>query len=490
MPREWTFSLKLLPMICLAGQAIGQDSEPRVDAVSPEGAAEVVLNEVNIDAYPDVRLFVTVQSEGVPVTGLSAEDFRVREDEVDQAPLTVDPQLPPLSVVLAMDTSGSMADAMEETKAAATAFLATLAPQDRTLVLSFARELSELTDMTEDRETVTMAIEGLTARGDTALYDALARSVELVGTEEGRKAVVLLSDGVDDDGAGSPLSEANVDTVLETAASVNVPIFVVGLGGDLDTEGLTRIAGETGGRFLTAGEASELDAVYESIGTQLGGQYSVSYTSSLPADGTSRRVDVEAQGQQASKSYAPEEGQVAATTSGGECAPLALFESYIPDYAEILQLEEEGLIDGNVRYAQVNAIGDDVLASLEGAEMSSDCVSDIYSAALEAREAETMESGITDQLIRRLGAARGEACVESAQTPEDFLPCFAETAPLASNDFYWAEAQKALAKPFAVALSEQYERRAALAFMRDAASDGVPIAAQIQTSVMNEIMAQ
>ncbi|WP_299655315.1 VWA domain-containing protein [uncultured Jannaschia sp.] len=490
MPREWMFSLKLLLMICLAGQAIAQETEPRVDAVAPEGAAEVVLNEVNINAYPDVRLFVTVQSEGEPVTGLSAEDFRVREDEVDQSPLTVDPQLPPLSVVLATDASGSMADAMEETKAAATAFLATLAPQDRTLVLSFARELSELTDMTEDRETVTGAIEGLTARGDTALYDALARSVELVGAEDGRKAIVLLSDGVDDDGAGNPLSEATADTVLEEAASVNVPIFVVGLGGDLDTEGLTRIAGETGGRFLTAGEASELDTVYESIGTQLSGQYSVSYTSSLPADGTTRRVDIATEGQQASKSYAPETGQAAASASGVECAPPALFTSYIPDYAEVLELEREGLIDGNVRYAQVNAMGDDILASAAEAEMSSDCVSDIYTAVMEAREAETMESGITDQMIRRISAARAEACVASAQTPEDFLPCFEETGPLATNDYYWAEAQKALAEPFAVALSEQYERRAALAFMRDAASDGIPIAAQIQTLVMTEIMAQ
>lgn len=491
MPRGWFFPTSFCVALCLAGQASAQDVEPRVDATAPEGTAEVVLNEVNVDAYPDVRLFVTVLSGGLPVSELDAADFRVREDEVDQSPLTVDPQLPPLSVVLAMDVSGSMATALDDARSAAIAFLDTLSPEDRTLVLSFARELIEVTDMTEDRQTVITAIEGLTARGDTALYDALAQSVDLVGTVQGRKAVVLLSDGLDDDGAGSPLSEATVNSVLQKAASVNVPIFVVGLGEDLDVEGLTRIADETGGRFLTADAASDLDAVYESIGTQLGGQYSVSYTSSLPADGTMRRVDVEAEGQQASKTYTPQAGRVAdVPVSGGNCAPLDLFVSYMPDYADIMALEEEGLIDGNVRYAQTKAIADDLLASVEGAELSSECTSDLYAKLLETREAETMESQVTDQMIRKVAANRSEACLATAQAPEDFLPCFSETETLAESDFYFAHAQTPLAEPFAAALTEQYDRRAALSFMRDAARDGVPIAAQIQTKVMSAIMAQ
>lgn len=151
MPRGWFIPTSFCVALCLAGQTPAQDVEPRVDAAAPEGAAEVVLNEVNVDAYPDVQLFVTVLSGGSPVSGLDAADFRVREDEVDQAPLTVDPQLPPLSVVLAMDVSGSMATAMDDAKSAANAFLDTLSVDDRTLVLSFARDVIEVTDMTEDR---------------------------------------------------------------------------------------------------------------------------------------------------------------------------------------------------------------------------------------------------------------------------------------------------------------------------------------------------
>lgn len=83
MPHEWFSPIRLCFAICLASQAAAQDTEPRVDAGAPDDAAEVVLNEVNVEAYPDVRLFVTVLDNGQPVSGLGAADFRVREDEVD-----------------------------------------------------------------------------------------------------------------------------------------------------------------------------------------------------------------------------------------------------------------------------------------------------------------------------------------------------------------------------------------------------------------------
>ncbi len=351
---------------------------------------------------------MTVLSEATPIAGPDAGDFRVRQGEVGRMPLTVDVRLPPLSVVLAVDTSGSMSGAME-----AGSFVATLAGQDRALVLGFAREVTEVTDTSSDTDRLAGAIGELAARGDTALSDAL------IGAAEGRRAIVLPSDG-----AGNALSKATVDTVVEEVASVKVPIFGIGLGDEFDIEGLHRIAAETGGRFQGAGDASELDAVYESIGSQLGGQYSVAYTSSLPADGTMRRVDVKAAGQRASKSYTPDAGAVPASVPalGGDCAPLALFESYLPDHAEIMAMDEVGLIDGTVRCTQVKTIQEDLYASLETGEPSSGCVPNVYAAVLETQERETMDNTTTDQMIRRLSKVRGEACIAGAETPKTFCP--------------------------------------------------------------------
>jgi Mg-chelatase subunit ChlD len=72
------------------------------------------------------------------------------------------------------------------------------------------------------------------ARGDTTLYGALYDSIELVKERAGRKAIVLLSDGVDDDGTGRPLSKHTIKEVIGSAREVNVPIYVLGLGTDID----------------------------------------------------------------------------------------------------------------------------------------------------------------------------------------------------------------------------------------------------------------
>ncbi|TNC47727.1 VWA domain-containing protein [Rubellimicrobium rubrum] len=462
---------------------------PRVDAVDEAGVAEVILNEINTDAYPEVRLFVTVLRDGEPVDGLVASDFRVREDEVDQTPLTVEAQLPPLSVVLAIDTSGSMAPAIADAKAAARDFLNTLTPQDNAQLLGFAREITEYTGMSTDRAALSTSIDALSARGDTALYDALARSVELVDEEQGRKAIVLLSDGVDDDGAGSPLSEATADSVLSDAAAVNVPIFVVGLGDELDVEGLTRIASASGGRFLTAADASELGEVYAIIGSQLSGQYAVTYTSSLPADGTLRRIDLEAAGQQTSKSYTPDADAATAAAAAAPstgCAVADLFTSYLPDYAELTALEAEGLLTSSVVYGQTEAIKDELLAAVEAAPVSLDCTTRIYEVVTQAREAETAESTATDQILRAVIAKANAECVQNGADPDGFRACFMSTLPL--EDFYRTLAQKDLVEPFAVAIGQSMDRREALTYLRDAIASGLPITSQTQNQILEVLM--
>jgi VWFA-related protein len=252
-----------------------------------------------------VRIFATVLKDGTPLKGLGAADFRVRADEVDQEPLSVEPKLPPLSVVITLDASGSMNKRIKEAQAAAQHFLETLGSGDSVQVVAFAREVKSLTSMSSDRQLAGQAIGSTVARGDTALYDALLDSIQLVKDRTGRKAIVLLSDGVDDDGTGKPLSKHTVKEVIGSAREVNVPIYVLGLGEekDLDTAGLTAIANETGALYQKTPDPSALKDLYEKIGAQLAGQYAISYTSNLPADGTEHRVALTSQGITNTKAY-------------------------------------------------------------------------------------------------------------------------------------------------------------------------------------------
>jgi Mg-chelatase subunit ChlD len=88
--------------------------------------SQIILNEVNTSRFPLIEIFATVLKDGKPQKGSSAADFRVREDEVDQGPLHVEAKLPPLSVVITLDNSGSMKPRMKETKEAARNFLNSL----------------------------------------------------------------------------------------------------------------------------------------------------------------------------------------------------------------------------------------------------------------------------------------------------------------------------------------------------------------------------
>ena len=305
--------IKLLTVLLAAlfPAFLNAQEAPRVDGQNDASGTTILLNELNSSAYPDMQIFATVLRDSTPVTGLTADDFRVREDEVDQQPLIVEAQLPPLSVVLAVDVSGSMSKRIDETRVAAKTFVSTLSSSDSVQLLSFARQINTPTGMTQDINEVNAAIDDLGARGDTALYDAVLRSVELLSDREGRKAIVLLSDGVDDDGTGQPLSQATVEDALAAAAKVNVPVFVIGLGTGMDEAVLTRIADETGAIYLNAPETNQLGEVYGQIGDQLSGQYAIRYTSNLPADGTARRVDLASLGAQTNKLYTAE-GDVAA----------------------------------------------------------------------------------------------------------------------------------------------------------------------------------
>lgn len=276
---------------------------PRVDGVREAQGSAVVINQVDTSGFPQVRLFATVLKGGTPQIGLSAEDFRVREDEVDQEPLTVIPKLTPLSLVVALDTSGSMHKAIGAAKLAAANFVDRLGSEDQVATLGFARQVSVLNTFTTDRELVKQAIASTSARGDTALYDALYRSVEVLQTRPGRKAIVLLSDGRDDDGTGSQLSGRSITDVLQLAKQVNVPIFIVGLGSEIDRRTLQTVAESTGASVLEAPDAEQLQSIYDRIGSQLSGQYNISYRSNLPADGSTHRIQLTHAGSSGSKEY-------------------------------------------------------------------------------------------------------------------------------------------------------------------------------------------
>jgi VWFA-related protein len=190
-------------------------------APAPSGGA-VVTFRTAVDA---VAVPVTVEDEkGRPVPGLAATDFRVFEDDAEQRIEAVLTEGEPLDVALVLDTSASMRARIEETRSAGAAFVEALGPDDRVMVVSFNSRAYLGCELTSDRGDIRRAILLARTGGSlTRLYDTLDAVVtERLERIPRRKAVVLLTDGVD---VGSGFATAQA--AIERFQSSNVPVFAL-----------------------------------------------------------------------------------------------------------------------------------------------------------------------------------------------------------------------------------------------------------------------
>ena len=125
-----------------------------------------------------------------------------------------------VEVMLAIDTSGSMEEAIEAAKAAANEFVISLPPQVPIGVVTFGDVVNVLTPPTTDRSLLTGLINGITTTGDTALYDAVVTATAQFAPGTEHKVLVLLSDGRDE-GSVATLQDASGREVRRTALELD-----------------------------------------------------------------------------------------------------------------------------------------------------------------------------------------------------------------------------------------------------------------------------
>ncbi|MFQ5720598.1 MAG: VWA domain-containing protein [Acidobacteriota bacterium] len=281
-----------------AGDPVSASVSTRALRVNEESSIELV------------NVFATVQDRHDHyVMNLDRDSFLVLEDGQPQDVTYFSADRLPLSVAIVMDTSLSMEGAnLDEARQAAIQFLDTLAPGDQVGVVSFNDQVLLVHPLDEDLKSVKKAIAALTARGGTALYDAVARTSRLlagVDDTQRRRAIVLLSDGRDEASSGlTPGSLLTFEESLAEAVHANVLLYAIGLGRDLDQrldffgrlslqEVLDRMARETGGRAFMTRKADRLRKVYTEIENELRHHYSMAYTPRIRRhDGSWHAIEV------------------------------------------------------------------------------------------------------------------------------------------------------------------------------------------------------
>ncbi len=231
------------------------------------------------------------------VTDLTRDDFEVFDNGKPQEITIFDNEVRPFTVVVMLDTSVSMTDRLDDLYAGAEQFLLRLMPHDKATLGAFNDKIEFASGFTSDRNSLVSGLKHLDFGNQTRLYDAVHASLDQLEEVEGRKVILLFTDGAD---FGSRLSSGKA---LERARDAEVMIYGIGL----ETEFfngqsvvrskpdsiLNRFAAETGGGYFDLKKDADLNSSFTRIAQELRSQYLLGF-SPAALDGKVHRLEVRA----------------------------------------------------------------------------------------------------------------------------------------------------------------------------------------------------
>jgi len=275
---------------------------PRVGESGPnEAPAGNSETTIKVDVKL-VNVFVTVTDDrGAPMAGLQRDNFHLQEDGKAQKIAVFDKESAlPLSIVLDIDTSLSTRKDLPLELASARRFAHTiLRPVDGLAVYGFSEVVNEVVPFTSDLRLIDRGIDRLRLGSATALYDALYLGAQALDRRQGRKVMVVITDG------GDTVSTTNYQQALRAAEEAEALVYSVivvpieaSAGRDTGGEhALIQLSTDTGGRYFYATSLPQLDDAFRQISDELRTQYLLAYyPSDRLSDSDFRRIQVSLDG--------------------------------------------------------------------------------------------------------------------------------------------------------------------------------------------------
>ena len=218
-----------------------------------------------------------LDEQGNPIKGISKDNLKLTIEGKEIKEFSLEPVSSaknPISVILAIDISGSMHGLpIREAKKAASVFLDQIDKEDFIALITFGSNVKSLSDFTIEKYKVREKIESLIANEQlTWLYQATGDCLDKASkSPTSRVAVILLTDGKDE---GSPKKE---DDILKRLQGTRVPIYALGFGPKAQIDYLKTLANMSGGYFLYTPKAEELTRLYSMVLDQLKNQYLIKF---------------------------------------------------------------------------------------------------------------------------------------------------------------------------------------------------------------------
>ena len=274
-------------------------------SAQPRSRQAVIFDMVRLNA-------VVTDPDGVYVTGLGAEDFQLLEDGVDQKIQIFNAPDSPITFAVLVDGSVSMQSWLPTVRRSVRELLLALGPTDFVQIVQFNDRVSVLEDFSARRDALEAAIERFSSTGMTAVLNAVYRALREIEAharqerdESRRRAIVLLSDGVD---TASLVSE---DAVLSEARRSRASVYTVGFGlsprrtagtpaaarAAQGAELLRALSRTTGGRVIVPESIDDLQGAFAQVADELRRQFGFAYVSdNVARDGKWRQIEVKVRG--------------------------------------------------------------------------------------------------------------------------------------------------------------------------------------------------
>jgi VWFA-related protein len=275
-------------------------------ALAQSAQPQIKITQVDNSQFPQITVYVSVTNAAGEPVGVDPSTIQISESGKVMQPTSVkgggqnSGNISVLTTMLVMDVSGSMErnGKIDGAKAAAKAYVDQMRSGDQAGLMVFNTKVSYVQQLTGDHAVLDQAIDSIKPGGNTAMYDALIAAEDALKTVTGRKAIIAVTDGLDNS------STHKLPDVVSEVQPNSLSISTIGLGDPtttaqtgLDETALKSLASKAGGTYSFAGDPKGLAALFQQYGRALQSEYAITYMSpSTLRDGVNRSLTVDLAG--------------------------------------------------------------------------------------------------------------------------------------------------------------------------------------------------
>ncbi len=289
-----------LPLLAALILMTACHAAPKVEST---GNYILQITQIDTTEFPKVNVYVSVRDSNGEPQVINTGKLQLLENGQpvsNQKVLGAD-EAGPLTTMLLIDNSGSMnfAGKLDSAKSVAKEYLNQMRPGDQAGVITFNTKVNVIQDVTPIKDTLVKAIDSISAKDDTAIYDALSTAINILNPLPGRKAIILMTDGMDNSSATTP------EEALGSIGFGGLSISTIGFGKmpeeeeeadkykGIDENTLRMIADSAGGQYGYAEDKTQLSLIYDQMRRALQSEAVISYETPLSLrDGVQRALTV------------------------------------------------------------------------------------------------------------------------------------------------------------------------------------------------------